>query len=237
MNKSKLLNFIGKYNLGGTVEQVRITSKDGKLLTSFCPEDRSILGFVAVTDFGMEDGVFGVYNTSTMKQMLGALQEDLTVAFERKGKKIVALNCYDESIDAKIMLADLDIIPPAPPQKDPPAADISIPIDSIFIDKFIKCKNALPESRIMAFTHENDKMNLVINYSDHNSDSITINLDATYDDAWEPMKFNSATFKEILIANKDCESGKIELSLQGLMTIYFKTPTTQTKYLLVMLQD
>ena len=55
MQKTKLNKYIKKYNLGGIVNSVKWKSNSNKLTTSFVTPDKSLLGEVAVSNFGFED--------------------------------------------------------------------------------------------------------------------------------------------------------------------------------------
>lgn len=237
MKKSKLINFISKYNLGGLCDKVKIVSKDGKLATSAVTEDKSTLVQILAKNIGIEDGTIGVFNTDGILRILGALQDEVLVHLETRKDTVEAMHCSDDQMEARILLANLEIIPKAPSIKDVPNPEVSFDIDSVFINKFLKAKSALPDAQIMAFKEFNSKINLVLNYADHTTDTITIPLEVECDNGWEILKFNSEHFSKILVANKDLVEGKIELSAQGLMTVTFKGEDTQCKYLVVAMQN
>jgi hypothetical protein len=246
MKKEKLVNFISKYSLGGLCNQVRITSKDRKLLTSFATDQKDLLGFVVVNDVDVkhpgdttlgDEFEFGVFNTTTISKILSAMQTEVEVSFNQDLGKVVSMDIIDDIMSGQIMLADLDIIETPPSINQLPPVDVKLNVNSITIDQYIKAKNALPDSEVVAFIQDGDDVNLVINYAEHNTDKITLALSVDSIDGSIPaMKFNSNTIKEIFAANKDCTTGSIELSSQGLMTIKFAGDGFSTKYLLVMIQ-
>ena len=79
MEKSKLNKFIQKYNLGGNVNSVKWKSTGDKLSTTFVTPDKSLLGTVTVDKFKFEDAELGVYQTDLLKNLLGVLDDDLSL--------------------------------------------------------------------------------------------------------------------------------------------------------------
>lgn len=246
MKKDKLVNFISKYSLNGLCNQVKVSSKAKKLVTSFATQQKDLLGFVIVDDVDIENPTdttlgdsfeFGIFNTATLSKILSAMQTEIDVKFNEEFGKIVSMDINDDIMSGQIMLADLDIIETPPTINQIPATDVKLNVTSVTIDQFIKAKNALPESEIAAFVQDGDDINLVINYAEHNTDKITLAMSPeSISGTIAPMKFNSNTLKEIFAANKDLTSGSIELSSQGLMTIKFNGDGFNTKYLLVVIQ-
>lgn len=246
MRKEKLVNFITKYTLGGLCNQVKIVSKDRKLITSFATENKDLLGFVKVDNIDVKNPgdttlsdkfEFGIFNTSILSKMLSAMQNEVEITFNEDLGKVVSMDIIDDTMSGQIMLADLDIIETPPTINQLPPIDIKLNVNSVIMDQFIKAKNALPDSQILAFVQDGDDVNLVINYAEHNTDKITLTMSVdTIEGTIPPMKFNSNIIKEIFAANKDCQSGSIELSSQGLLTIRFSGEEFDTKYLLVMIQ-
>lgn len=246
MRKEKLVNFITKYTLGGSCNQVKISSKDRSLVTSFSTEQKDLLGFVKVDDVDVENPSksvlsdqfeFGIFNTSVVSKMLSAMQNDIEITFNEDLGKVVSMDIKDNVMTGQIMLADLDIIENPPTINQVPPVDIKLNVNSAIIDQFIKGKNALPDSEILAFIQDGDTVNLVINYAEHNTDKITLTMSVDSVTGTIPvMKFNSNIIKEVFAANKDLHSGSIELSSQGLMTMRFVGEGFATKYLLVAIQ-
>jgi len=240
MKKAKLEKFIKKYNLNGLCNSVKISNKGGNILTSFTTDQKDVLGFVMCSDVKLsEDPIdFGIFNTQTFQKILNAMQSDVNVSFDEEDGKVKALHLVDDVFSSTIQLADLDIIETAPQINETPPTDIKISINVIGIDQFIKAKGALADSERMAFVQGSDGVKLVLNHAEHATDTISLDMQSEVVGGSIPvMSFNADKFKEILSANKDCLSGTIELSSQGLMTIIFKGDDFQSKYLQVMLQE
>ena len=51
------------------------------------------------------------------------------------------------------------------------------------------------------------------------------------------MSFNANLFKDVLVANKECESATLHVSEQGLAKINFKVDQYDATYYLVAVQD
>jgi hypothetical protein len=246
MRKEKIVNFITKYSLGGMCNQVRVTSKERKLITSFSTEQKDLLGFVIVDDIDVKNPSdtllsdsfeFGIFNTSIVSKILSAMQNDVEITFHEAMGKVVSMDINDDIMSGQIMLADLDIIESPPTINQLPPVDVKINVNSATIEQYIKAKNALPDSEIAAFIQKDDEVELVINYAEHNTDKMTLSLSVDSIDGQIPsMKFNANILKEIFAANKDCSVGSIQLSSQGLLTITFSGDGYSSKYLLVMIQ-
>lgn len=240
MNKKNLTNFINKYNLGGLCNSVKVISKDKNLMTSFATDEKDLLGFVKFSDIGFSDDLmeFGIFNTATLIKVLSAMQSNIDVSFTEERGKYTTMKIVDDVFTSQLMLADIGIMDKPPAIKELPPCDVRLDISSVIIDQFVKAKNALAESDIMAFVQGMEGVDLVINYAEHNTDTITIKMpvDETAGDI-PVMRFRANLFREVLLANKDCNSGYIELSGQGLMTLQFEGEGYKTKYMMVMLQD
>lgn len=237
MNKANLNNFINKYHLNGLCTQVKVISKSNALITSFQTEDKAIMGMIKVNDIGLPDDEFGVFNTPSLQRILGAMHGEVSAELMFENGMISSLELRDDSFTSRILLADLSIIPIVTPIKNVPPVDATITITPSFIDRFNKAKGALADAEQMAFVSGKDGLQLILNYAEHNTDTITINFDTVEITNEIPiLRFNANFFHAIINANKDCSLGTIQLSEAGLMTINFRSETFQTKYLLVMLQ-
>ena len=81
MNKSKLVSFINKYYLNGTVNSVVLNSNSNtkQLSTRFISGDKNLLGEVTMEDWDFETSEIGVYSTDQFIKLLGVLDEDIRV--------------------------------------------------------------------------------------------------------------------------------------------------------------
>jgi len=133
MQKTKLNKFIQKYNLRGNVNSVKWKSTGDKLSTTFVTPDKSLLGTVNVDKFQFEDAELGVYQTDLLKNLLGVLDDDLSLTLSRFGDKAVALKAKNGSVSVDYVLSDLSVIADPPELKRLPQFDTHIKLDSNFI--------------------------------------------------------------------------------------------------------
>ena len=62
MNKQKLVRFINKYYLNGTVNSVILNSNSNKLSARFISGDKTLLGELEMDKWQFEDSEVGIYN-------------------------------------------------------------------------------------------------------------------------------------------------------------------------------
>ena len=140
MNKTALLRFINKYNLGGEIKSVKWKSDGNSLSTRFISGDKSLVGNVKldkITD--IKPSEVGVYNTAQLVSLLGILGDDVDLDYNQMGDKFVSIDMKDKlGTRTKYMLSDLSVIPTPPDLKNLPNEwDLEIDIDSYFINTFI----------------------------------------------------------------------------------------------------
>ena len=70
-----------------------------------------------------------------------------------------------------------------------------------------------------------------------NTNRVTIPVTTSESSNIENISFNANIFKEVLHANKECESATLEVSSQGLSRITFKVDDYTSTYYLVSVQD
>jgi hypothetical protein len=239
MEKSRLINFIGKYHLGGLVNSVAWNS-NGSLSTKFISDDKCVVGEVRLNNFNSQNAKFGVYQTDLLIKLLGVLGNTINLQINGADEKPFSLTFDDKSTTVNYMLADLAVIPPTPDLKQLPPFELTIPITKEFIDKFLKAKSALPE--IEKFTvlknKKEGKYQIVIGYSNTNSNRISIDVDCTStEDTIEPISFSAKYFSGILAANKDLNGGTLKVSSEGLAVADFDIDDFDATYYLVKLED
>jgi len=236
MEKQSLHRFVSKYNLAGLVESVKWESKDGSLTTSFISDDKSVLGNVTMKEFDGTDASFGVYDTTRLNKMLSVLGNDVDFSINDIDGKPVSLKFKDGSTSVNYMLADLSVIPNVPDLKQLPDFNVEIKLDSNFISKFIKSKNALDENNF-TFTCKDGKGQIVLGFSNINTNRINIDVDCTCDGDIEPISFSATYLKEILVANKEATDATLKISSQGLSHIHFEIDNYESNYYLVEIQS
>ena len=238
MNKQKLVKFIDKYNLGGLVNSAILSFKDNTLNTRFTSGDKSLLGILSMDKWDFEDGEFGVYNTEQLVKLLSVLDDDVTMTVSKAGDKAVSIQMSDSVSKVNYMLTDTSVISRPPvPESLPQNFELKININQQFITKFISGKQALPETDTFTIVTNNDKANVVIGYASVNTNRVTIPVSTTEYKHMDLISFNAGNFKEILSANKECESALLEVSPDGIARITFKIDNYKSTYYLVAVQD
>ena len=237
MDKYKLTRFIDKYHLNGNVNAVVINSKGDTLSTRFITGDKALLGELEMNSWNFQDVELGVYDTEQLSRLLGVLDDDVTLNLTQSGDKAIALEISDQYSKVNFMLSDKSVINQPPPLKGIPEFQLKIKVDTNFITRFISGKSALPDTDTFTVITSNDGVKLVIGYSSINTNRVTIPVETeTYEDI-DKVSFNANLFKDVLVANKECETAILEVSEKGLAKINFKVDQYDVTYYLVAVQD
>ena len=237
MDKYKLTRFIDKYHLGGNVNAVVINSKGDTLSTRFITGDKALLGELEMNSWSFQDVELGVYDTEQLSRLLDVLDDDVTLNLTQSGDKAIALQISDQYSKNNFMLSDKSVINQPPPLKGIPEFQLKIKVDTNFITRFIGGKSALPDTDTFTVITDDDGVKLVIGYSSINTNRVTIPVETeTYEDI-ENVSFNANLFKDVLVANKECETATLEVSEKGLSKINFKVDQYDVTYYLVAVQD
>lgn len=228
MKKASLEQFINRYNLGGEVESVKITSTDSEMKVSFISDDKTLLGEVTSKEGEFPNGEFGVYTTSQLKALLGVLESSMDVDSTESYIKF-----SDKGTSVNYMLADLSVIPVVPDLKAVPPMNVQITLDDDFTSKFIKSKGALSESDTFTFECKGGNGEIILGYSSINTNRISMKVDCKCDGDVSPISFSAKYLKEILNANRGSKSANLQISSQGLAHIEFEKDNLTSKYYLV----
>jgi hypothetical protein len=233
MNKNNLLKFIQKYSLGGLIESVAWNAEGTKLSVRFISDDKTLLGEVEYNAYTSTPINVGIYTTSLLKNMIGVLDNDLTLKVDKAGDKSVSLKFVSDETETSYQLADLGVIPPVPDLKTLPNFGISIDMASNMIDKFIKAKGALTDIDTFTIFTEGSDLKMAIGYSAISTNRVTFNVQKDYTEIVKPISFSAKYLKEILTANKEATSAKLKVSTDGLSNVEFQIDDFVCKYYLV----
>ena len=236
MNKTRITRFIQKYNLAGLVESVSWKAENKTLTTRFISDDKTVLGSVSVVDFDFEDSTVGVYNTNTLKSLLGVLGNDVNITLKKVDEKPISLSLTSDATTVQYQLADLAVIPNVPDLKQLPEFGISIDMDGNFIEKFIKAKSALSDIDNFTVLTEKGKLKIVIGYSNINTNRVELVVNDSFDGEVKPISFSAKYFKEILSANKEANKATLKVSKEGLANVDFSVDGFTSSYFLVEVQ-
>ena len=232
MNKQKLTGFVEKYSLGNTIESVPWSISNNTLTTNFVSEDRTLLGNVTLNSFDLDDAEVGIYNTTQLQKMISVLGSDIVVKLKKAEERAIAIDMTDGDVSLNFMLSDLDIIPKAPKLKTLPDTTVEIEMNNDFITKFVRAKNALSESDNFTVI-SNSICQVILGESDTNTNKININVKTVVNNKLRAISFNANYLKEILAANRDHTTGKMEVCAGGLAILTFSNADYTSKYYLV----
>ena len=233
MNKNNLLKFIQKYSLGGLIESVAWNAEGTKLSVRFISDDKTLLGEVEFNAYTSTPMNVGIYTTSLLKNMIGVLDNDLTLKVDKAGDKSVSLKLSSDETETSYQLADLGVIPPVPDLKTLPDFGIAIDMASNMIDKFIKAKGALSDVDTFTIFTEGGDLKMAIGYSSISTNRVTFTAQKDYAETVKPISFSAKYLKEILTANKEATSAKLKVSTDGLSNVEFQIDDFVCKYYLV----
>ena len=236
MDKSKLVKFINKYYLGGNVNSVAINSDGKGLSTRFVSGDKSLLGEVKLNNYSITEADFGVYQTDALLKMLSVLDNDISVDLVKAEEKAISLDAKDSGAKVRYMLSDLSVINTPPQLKQIPEFELLLNVDKTFVSKFISGKGALPDTESFTIV-SGDKPEVIIGYSSIATNRVAVPVENQTDNTIDNISFNANLFKDVLEANKECESAVLEVSSEGLARITFNVNDYESTYYLVAVQN
>ena len=233
MNKNNLQRFIQKYSLGGVIESVAWNAEGNKLSVRFISDDKTMLGEVDFNGFTSKPFNVGIYTTSLLKNLLGILDNDISLNVDMAGDKATVLKLVSDETETSYQLADLGVIPAVPDLKVLPEFGIGIEMASTMIDKFIKAKGALSDIDTFTVFSEGGDLKMAIGYSSISTNRVTFIAIKGFDGDVKPISFSAKYLKEILTANKEATSAKLKVSTDGLANVEFLIDNFACKYYLV----
>ena len=238
ISKKVISDIVSKYSLGNSIERVKWIITDEKLIIHFINDSKDLVGYVDYRkEIGLKPGDYGIFNTSQLIKCLNILDGDILVDATTS-----KLNMADTNYDIKFNLADPAVIPNVPDvSSNVDDWSVSFQANDEFITRFVKSKDALSE--LETFTIETrDGFNgeeLVFTVGTNITNTIEFTVDnATINESFGPVPFDSNLMKEILKANRDYNSGEIRINKKGLLDAHFHCgDDLYTGYYLVRLQD
>ena len=233
MNKHSLNRFIDKYYLGGNCSSVVIKSDGDNLSTRFITGDKNLLGELKMSDWKFDKAELGVYNTEQLVKLLSVMSDNISMNLTKAGDKVVSLKVSDSASSVNYMLSDLSVIGQVPNMKSIPDFEVKIKVDKSFMNKFVAGKGALADTDNFTVLTNEDGVKIVIGYAEINTNRVTLPVETETYDVIDNVSFNANLFRDVLVANKECESATLEVSSQGLARIKFKIDEYDATYYLV----
>ena len=175
----------------------------------------------------------GVYNTEQLVKLLSVLSDNISMDLLGSDDKAIALTLSDSTSSVIYMLSDLSVISKAPNMKSVPDFEIKIKVDKSFMNKFVSGVSALPDAGNFTVLSTDDECKVVIGYAEINTNRVTIPVETEELSKIENVSFSANLLKDVLTANKECESATLEISSKGLARIQFKVDDYDALYYLV----
>ena len=245
INKSKLQSIISKYYLNGLVQSVRWETKENKLSISFTSENKDIAGDLMCENSPVEDSEIAIFDTSQLNKLISVTNGELLLTLEKEHKIFSKLHIQDNSFNVAYSLADSLLVPKRGTINFPTEYDVIIELTPEIVNNFIKAKSALTDiNDVMISTEEDPDRGIVVQFAfgdlNNFSNKIKYIVDENIEVAFGKdlkLPFNSDSFKNILAANKDLESGKLSLTEEGFMKLEFQSEDIKTLYYMVRKED
>jgi hypothetical protein len=220
INKKVISDIVSKYSLGNNIEKVKWIITDEKFIIHFINDSKNLVGYVDYRkEIGLKPGDYGIFNTSQLIKCLNILDGDILV--DATSSK---LNMADTNYDIKFNLADPAVIPNVPDvSNNSDEWSVIFDVNDEFITRFVKSKDALSE--LETFTIETREGftgdELVFTVGTNITNTIEFTVEATINESFGAIPFDSNLMKEILKANKDYHNGEIRINKKGLLDAHF----------------
>ena len=243
INKSKLQSIISKYYLNGLVQSVRWLTENGKLSISFVSENKDICGDLICEVSPIEDSEIAIFDTSQLNRLISVTSGELLLTLEKQHKIFSKLYVQDLSFNVAYSLADSLLVPKRGKIEFPNNYDVIIDLTPEIVSSLIKAKNALTDiNDVMISTVEDPDRGTVVEFGFGDLNDFSNKIKYIVHENTEIKKdiklpFNSDSFKNILVSNKDLESGKLSLTEDGFMKLEFQVEDINTLYYLVRKED
>jgi hypothetical protein len=235
MLKSEIVSYINKYHLGKLIESAIWTVEDSRVKIKFISQVNSTAGTIEFPFIDMgEKQEFGIFSTSNLLKFLSAMQEDISVTFEKDRGMLLKLNISDKVYSGSFSLARLESIYRGPKVNEPKVYDISFKLDKEFGSQFHRAYKAL--DYVKRFTIEAGK-EIKITIGGKESYATKLSFSRSSDD-FLPMtakSFSAESLEEIIKNN--AEEGTMEVSSEGIMKISFNSANHSVNYYLVELEE
>ena len=239
INKVELQSVINKYYLNGLIEAVKWDIKDSNLNIKFTAPTREMIGEISHNDFKLENSSFGISNTSQLLKLIGITAGEVMLSFIKNNKIFNKLIIADQQFTVNYSLADILTIPKTGAYSGSEDWDVEVELENETITALIKAKSALAESTTVMFkpaTSLDSEPQLELTFGGDieyaNKVSYYLNINKNTNKEFE-LAFNSDLFKEILSCNKEYETAKMFVNLEGLIKLEFKSNKTTSTYYIV----
>ena len=219
ISKKVISNILSKCYLGNSIESVEWEIREENLYINFMNGPETLVGYVEYRDsIGLKNGNYRIYNTSNLIKCINILDGDILLASDND-----YLNIADTNYEIRFSLAESGIIKQAEPIDSNDYNWVaSFSINDEFITRFVKSKDALGEDVFTIKTREGftgEELVFTIGTDITNTVEFIVE-NATINESFEEIIFDSNLFKEILKANRTYHSGEIRINPKGVLDIH-----------------
>jgi hypothetical protein len=237
MDKLHLISTFEKYYLNGIVEKTKLQVKDKNVTINFVAPNKDLVGIINASSFELEDIEVGIYDTTQLMRLVNITNLFITLDVIMEHKIPTKLLIADNEYNLEYVLADTNMIP-SPPTVNEPEYEREADIDLEFINKFIKAKKALDTDIFSVDANYDDVGAKVVRFIlggvEGYTNKITFNIPAKFEGIHtKKLLFNINYLREIFDNNKDLVTGKLFISVEGLMRLNFTSKNGTSFYLLV----
>jgi hypothetical protein len=241
INKLQLQSIISKYYLNGLVESVKWVIKDKKLTIRFMSPSKDMLGELEFKELNLGNNELAIFNTSQLNKLIGITSGTLLLDITKNNSIATRLNIADAQFNLTYALADVMLISKVAKVEEPESYAAELKLENEQIMALIKAKNALPDTLHLIISNSTDFngdsiLNFTLGDSGDYANKITYSIPANINTSIN-IPFDPNILKEILVANKDSENGKLSISTEGLMKLEFQSNELKVVYYIVRKQD
>ena len=206
INKKVISDIVSKYSLGNNIEKVKWAVTDNKLTINFINGSKNLTGYVEYReDVGLKGDIL------------------IDSPYNKSDGYYSAFNLADTNYNITFKLSDPAVTPAVPELLfDDESFKVSFSINDEFITRFVKSKDALGEDVFTIKTREGftgEELVFTIGTDITNTVEFIVE-NATINESFEEIIFDSNLFKEILKANKNYHSGEIRINPKGVLDIH-----------------
>jgi uncharacterized protein YxjI len=230
INKNKLVDSIEKYYLNGLTESVKFSISNNNLVIPFSTTTRDVTGKI-VMPIELNDAEFGIFETSPFLKLLKILDTNIEIEYQQQYSIIEKLLIEDNQYKMMFSVSDISLIP-----KTPNVIDIeyqlTYDIEPDFVTRFIDCKKALgPDVKTFVLEPQAEIARIILGDPSGYANKLEFEIPAkTEGFPFSSLLFPSDVLKEILIANKNFDSGIMKVNEGGLMYLMFTEEDVSSQY-------
>ena len=236
ISKLQLQSVIEKYHLNGLIENVKWSiNKDKQLTINFTAPTRELIGSVVHSNFPLPESEIGISNTSQLDKLLSITSGDLVLDYTKTKSIITKLLISDEQYNLDYALSDLFTIPKSGTYTGPEEYDIDTELTDEVVTALIKAKNALSNSESVVVTPGLLGLEFTFGGDIEYANKVTYSIQNLENNSGTQFKlvYSSILLKEVLVANKDMENGRIHVNSNGLMKLSFNHKNFTSVYYIV----